>query len=108
MRVAPGGAVETWTEELTDYPNGMVVAPDGSAVFVVEGGAQRIARVPIGRDGAAGAATTFARLPDTDADGLALDAEGSLWATLYRPDGLVRLSPGGQRGPAGSTTTSRR
>lgn len=95
VRVAPDGAVETWTEELTEYPNGMVVAPDGSAVFIVEGGAQRIARIAIGRDGEAGAATTFARLPDTDADGLALDAQGSLWATLYRPDGLVRLSSEG-------------
>ena len=95
VRVAPGGAVETWTEELTDYPNGMVVAPDGASILVVEGGAQRIARVPIEHDRVAGAAETFATLPDTDADGLALDAEGHVWATLYRPDGLVRLSPEG-------------
>jgi len=63
---------------------------------VVESQAQRIAHVPIGGDGAAGSVTTFAELPDTDADGLALDVEGHVWATLYRPDGLVRLAPDGR------------
>jgi gluconolactonase len=96
VRVAPGGRTETWTEELTAYPNGMVVLPDGSAVLVIEAKAERVARIAIGADGAAGTAETFALLPDTDADGLALDAEGLVWATLYRPDGLVRLSPAGE------------
>jgi gluconolactonase len=95
VRIPPGGKTETWTEQLPGYPNGMVIEPDGSAALVIEAKAERIGRVPIGADGGAGSATTFARLPDTDADGLALDADGCLWATLYRPDGLVRLSPGG-------------
>ena len=85
-----GGATE-----LVEYPNGMVVLPDGDAMLVIESHAQRIARVPIGADGSAGPATTFAELPDTDADGLALDADGYVWATLYRPDGLVRFGPDG-------------
>jgi sugar lactone lactonase YvrE len=96
VRVAPGGTVETWTEELTAYPNGMVVLPDGSAVLVIEAKAERVARIAIRDDGSAAAAETFTLLPDTDADGLALDAEGFVWATLYRPDGLVRLSPSGE------------
>jgi sugar lactone lactonase YvrE len=97
VRVVPGGRVETWTEELRDYPNGLVVVPDASAVLVVEGTGQRVARVPIAGDGSAGRAETFARLPDTDADGLALDALGRVWVTLYRPDGLVCLTPGGEQ-----------
>ena len=90
------GVTERWCDELVDYPNGMVVLPGGDAMLVIESHAQRIARVPIGPDGAAGAATTFGELPDTDADGLALDADGYVWATLYRPDGLVRFGPDGR------------
>ena len=37
----------------------------------------------------------IAELPDTDADGVALAADDSLWVTLYRPDGLVRIAPDG-------------
>ena len=90
------GVTERWCDELVDYPNGMIVVPGGDAMLVIESHAQRVARVPIGPDGAAGAATTFGELPDTDADGLALDADGYVWATLYRPDGLVRLDPDGR------------
>ena len=39
----------------------------------------------------------IAELPDTDPDGVALDADGRYWVTLYRPDGLVRIDAGGRR-----------
>ena len=77
------------------YPNGALVMPDGEALIVVEAKAQRLVRVPIGADGSAGEPSTVAELPDTDPDGVALAADGSLWVTLYRPDGLVRVSPDG-------------
>lgn len=96
VRIPPGRASESWTDELGAYPNGAVVMPDGAALLVVEAKAERVARVPIRGDGTAGPPTTFAELPDTDADGLALDVEAHVWATLYRPDGLVRLSPDGR------------
>jgi sugar lactone lactonase YvrE len=96
IAVAPGGGTRTLTDALPGYPNGMVVTPDGSALLVVEATAQRVARVVLGSDGAAGEIATFAEVPDTDADGLALDADGGLWATLYRPDGLVRFAPDGR------------
>jgi gluconolactonase len=96
VRVAPGGGTERWTTSVPRYPNGCVVTPDGSALLVVEAKAERIARVPILADGSAGEPETFAELPDTDADGLALDAEGNLWATLYRPDGIVRIALSGR------------
>jgi len=90
------GATERWCDELVDYPNGMVVLPAGDAMLVIESHAQRIARLPIEPDGTPGRAATFAELPDTDADGLALDAAGHVWATLYRPDGLVLFDPDGR------------
>jgi gluconolactonase len=96
VRIAPGGHTERWTKAVARYPNGCVVTPDGSAVLVVEAKAERIARVPILADGSAGEPQTCAELLDTDADGLTLDAEGYLWATLYRPDGIVRVAPTGE------------
>jgi sugar lactone lactonase YvrE len=97
LRVAPGGAeVERWTEAVPGYPNGALVEPDGSALVVVESHAQRLVRVPIRADGSAGEVSVIAALPDTDADGVALADDGSLWVTLYRPDGLVRVSSSGE------------
>ena len=96
VAITAGGGTRLFSDRLPGYPNGMVVLPDASAILVIEAKAERVAKIPILSDGSAGEATTFAQLPDTDADGLALDAEGYLWATLYRPDGLVRLSPDGE------------
>jgi sugar lactone lactonase YvrE len=96
VRVAPGGAVERWTTAVPAYPNGCLVDPEGAALVVVEAHAQRVVRVPIRADGSAGAPETLAELPDSDPDGIALAADGSLWVTRYRPDGLVRIDPDGR------------
>jgi gluconolactonase len=96
LRIAPGGEkVERWTDEVPGYPNGALVVPDGSGLIVIEAHAQRLVQVEIGADGSAGEVSVVAELPDTDADGVALAADGSLWVTLYRPDGLVRIAPDG-------------
>jgi gluconolactonase len=96
VRVAPGGGeAERWTTKVPAYPNGCLVTPDGAALVVVEAKAERLVRVPILEDGSAGEPETIAGLPDTDADGVALDIEGNLWVTLYRPDGIVRISTDG-------------
>jgi gluconolactonase len=95
VRVPPGGGdAEVWCREVSRYPNGCLVTPDGDALVVVESRAQRLVRVPIERDGSAGAVEVLAKLPDTDADGVAMDAGGAMWVTLYRPDGIVRVADG--------------
>jgi sugar lactone lactonase YvrE len=72
------------------------VTPDGDALVVVEAKAQRVVRVPILETGAAGEPVIVASLPETDPDGVAMAADGSLWVTLYRPDGLRRIDPSGR------------
>ena len=96
VRIAPGGTCETWSASVPAYPNGCLVMPDGSALLVVEAKAERIVRLPIRGDGAPGEPETFAELPDTDADGLTLDADDHVWVTLYRPDGILRIDPAGR------------
>jgi sugar lactone lactonase YvrE len=97
LRIPPGGVgSERWTDAVPGYPNGALVTPEGDALVVVEAHEQRLVRVPIAADGSAGAPEIVAGLPDTDPDGVALAADGSLWVTLYRPDGLVRVSPEGE------------
>jgi gluconolactonase len=99
VRIAPGSReerrTERWTAAVPRYPNGCVVTPDGSALVVVEGKAERVVRVPILLDGSAAEPELVAELPDTDADGISLAADGSYWVTLYRPDGLVRIASDG-------------
>ena len=96
VRIAPGGSVESWTTAVPAYPNGCLVTPGGEALIVVEAHAQRVVRVMIRADGSAGEPEVVALLPDTDPDGIALAADGGLWVTLYRPDGLIRIDPGGR------------
>ena len=96
VRISPGGELtERWSTAVPRYPNGALVAPDGEALIVVEAKAQRVVRVPILETGAAGDPSVLASLPDTDPDGVAMAADGSLLVTLYRPDGVVRIDPAG-------------
>ncbi len=95
VRIAPGGRCEPWTAAVPGYPNGCLVTPDGTALIVVEAEAERLVGIAIAADGSAGDPQTVAALPDTDADGVGLAADGSYWVTLYRPDGLVRVTPRG-------------
>ena len=96
VRIRPGGGnAERWSDAVPAYPNGCLVTPDGGALVVVEAKAERIVSVQIEADGSAGEPMTLALLPDTDADGIALDADGNYWVTLYRPDGIVRIDSTG-------------
>src|ERR1022692_3132102 len=79
VRIAPGGRTEKWTAAVPRYPNGCLVTPDGDALIVVEAKAERLVRVAITADGSAGVPETVAELPDTDADGIGLAADGSYW-----------------------------
>ena len=90
------------------YPNGALVTPDGDALIVVEAKAQRLVRVPIQADGSAGEPSTVAELPDTDPDGVALAADGSLVGHALPPRRARAGRHGMDRSSWWSTTTSPR
>ena len=96
MRVVAGGVeAEVWLDGFMEYPNGCAVSADGRTLFVVDSHGQSVFAIAIEEDGSAGGPQSVASLPDTDADGVTLDAEGALWVTLYRPDGIVRVATDG-------------
>ena len=95
MRVVPGSEAEVWVDAFMEYPNGCAVSAAGDVLYVVDSHGQSVFAIPIGEDGRAGTPQSVASLPDTDADGVALDTDGALWVTLYRPDGIVRIGRDG-------------
>jgi gluconolactonase len=70
------------------FSNGLALAPDG-VLFVAESFTHRVLAVTAGR------AETYAELPGTIPDGLALDAEGGLLVSCYQPNRILRVPPGG-------------
>ena len=81
-------------------PTACVVSPDGDAMLVVESHAQRIVRVPIEADGSAGRRDDVRRAARHRRGRAGARRRGHVWATLYRPDGLVGSRPDGRRGAA--------
>src|SRR5262245_11508442 len=84
-----------WYAEPLTFANGMALAPAGDALLVCETFAQRISRIAIGADGAAGRAEPYATdLPGLP-DGIALDGKGALFVGCYEPSRILRIPPGG-------------
>jgi gluconolactonase len=92
FRVRPGGATEVWNETAAGFTNGMCLAADGRALYVVESSPPLVSKVEIRGDGTAGARTVVVELPRTVPDGLALDIEGNLYISLYNPNVVYRYS----------------
>lgn len=93
-RFAPDGTGGRWTSEPLNFANGLAIAPDGSAVYVVESFRPGISRVPIGADGAAGPSSVVVTLPDTVPDGIAFGPDGGLYVGCYEPSQVLRVDLG--------------
>lgn len=95
VRPGPGPATRrtsVWAE-CPDFPNGLAVAPDGSAVWVLESTPGCLVAYDILPDGSAGPRRVIVELPGTVPDGLAFAADGSVLIACYRPDVVYRWSP---------------
>jgi gluconolactonase len=90
--VGPDRQARVWTDAVAEYPNGVCL--DGDALLVVASRRPALVRVPILRDGSAGAPVVAAPLPDTEPDGVTLGADGAAYVPCYRPDGILRVAGG--------------
>ncbi|MDQ3560447.1 MAG: SMP-30/gluconolactonase/LRE family protein, partial [Pseudomonadota bacterium] len=96
-KVAPGGtAAEIWDRQANGFTNGMCLSADGQSLCVVESCPPVISRVAIKPDGSAGERRVLVELPRQVPDGVAFDENGHLYISLYNPNIIYRLTPGGE------------
>lgn len=96
-RIDPDGTVARAAAGL-EFPNGMVMTPDGGTLIVAETNAFRLTAYDVEADGSLSPRRTFADLPaGVQPDGICLDAEGAVW--LANPAGspaVLRVREGGE------------
>lgn len=95
-KVAPGGRAEVWDRQANGFTNGMCLSADGRALYVVESSPPLVSRVEINAGGSAGKRTIVVELPRQVPDGIAFDADGDLYISLYNPNIIYRLTRKGE------------
>jgi sugar lactone lactonase YvrE len=78
-----------------DFPNGMVITPDGATLIVAESTGRRLTAFTIGTDGSLSDRRIFADGLDGPPDGITLDAEGGVWTSLTLAHRFDRIMAGG-------------
>lgn len=94
-RVDADGSVVVVAEEL-NFPNGMVVTPDGGTLIVAETFGHRLTAFDIAADGTLAGRRVFAELGERTPDGICLDAEGAVWVSSFVTGEFVRVREGGE------------
>lgn len=101
-----------------EFPNGIVLRPDGKQLLLAESKKNRVLAYPVLGPGKLGERTVFAELPSKDTaagqidnqpDGMCLDAAGNLFVAHYGMQQVEVLSPAGKllaKYPGGNLTTS--
>jgi sugar lactone lactonase YvrE len=78
-----------------DFPNGMVITPDRTTLIVAESIGRRLTAFAIGPDGSLSDRRIFADGLDGPPDGITLDAEGGVWASMTLTNQFERIVEGG-------------
>lgn len=95
IRVDQAGDAAVVATDL-EFPNGMVLTDSGRTLVVAESTARRLTAFTVAKDGALTDRRVFADGLDGPPDGLALDAEGGVWAALVTANAFVRVLDGGR------------
>ncbi|MBW0019822.1 MAG: SMP-30/gluconolactonase/LRE family protein [Mycobacterium sp.] len=97
VRLDPDDSATVVAEDL-DFPNGMVITPDGKSLIVAESIGRRLTAFTIGDADDSGALRdrrVFADGLDGPPDGIALDAEGGVWTSMTLAHQFERVTEGG-------------
>ena len=95
LRVDPDGQVRVAAGDL-QFPNGMVITPDGKTLIVAETLGARLTAFDIEPDGALGKRRVFAAIEGLTPDGICLDAEGAVWIAWPGSNKIIRVRDGGE------------
>jgi sugar lactone lactonase YvrE len=94
VRVDPDETSTIVAQDL-DFPNGMVITPDRKTLIVAESIGRRLTAFTIDPDGSLSDRRVFAEGLDGPPDGIALDAEGGVWASMTLANQFERIVEGG-------------
>lgn len=96
IRVTPERRVEPAADAM-HFPNGSVIAADGTTLIVAESFARRLTAFDIDAGGVLTNRRVWADLGDYFPDGICLDRNGGIWvATPMSADALIRVEHGGR------------
>ena len=90
-----GGAPRVVAEGL-NFPNGMVITPDGRRLISAETFGHQLMQYDLGADGALTNRREFAGLGEYTPDGICLDADGGVWLASFVTSEFVRVTEGGE------------
>ena len=94
VRIDPDDTSTVVAQDL-DFPNGMVITPDGKTLIVAESIGRRLTAFTIGADGSLSDRRIFADGLDGPPDGIALDDEGGVWTSMTLAHHFDRIVEGG-------------
>lgn len=78
-----------------NFPNGMVISPDGGTLIVAETFGSLLTAFDISPDGSLSGRRAFAELGGPTPDGICLDAEGAVWISSVTTNEFLRVTEGG-------------
>ncbi len=81
-----------------DFPNGMVITPDGATLIVAESTGRRLTAFTVAADGSLCDRRVFAEGLDGPPDGICLDDDGGVWTAMTLAHQFERIVTDGSTG----------